>query len=87
MDDLDDLKKGALAKLKLYQGMINDAKANEGKEDPSLLTKLKQLEKEAQGIEKDLKDIDDREREIKKKRDDAKKMIDEAYSNPEVINV
>ena len=87
LEDLDDLKFAAAAKLKQYQGMIDDAKANEGQQDPQLMGRLKQLEKEAAAIEKDLRDIDDREKEIKKKCDDAKKMIDDAYSNPEGIVV
>ena len=65
--------------------MIDDAKENEAVDDPQLQGRLKQLEKEAIGIENQLKDIDDKEIDIKKKRDEAKKMIDDAYSNPDAF--
>ena len=78
-----DKKKDAEAKLAEYKDLIAKAKANEGRDDPALMAELKQLEREAAAIEKDLKGINDKERELKDKRNQLKKLIDSAYENPD----
>jgi len=81
--DLDDTKKDATKKLQKYQGLIEDAQQEEGKEDPQLLGKLNQLEKEAAAIKVQIKDINDKQADIKAKKEEAKAFVDEAYANPD----
>jgi chromosome segregation ATPase len=84
-DKIDDLKlqrEDAFKKLAELKGLIDEAKAKAGKDDPDMIAKLKQLEQEAKVIEKDLKDIDDKIDDLKKKRSDLKKLIDDVKANP-----
>jgi len=64
-------------KLNMYKGLINDAKGKEGREDPELLAKLRDLDAEAKTLEREINDVDAKMNDLKKKRNDSRRLLDE----------
>jgi len=60
IDDLLVDREGTFKKLNELKNLIADAKARQGKDDPELLGKLKQLDLDARQLEKELKDTDEK---------------------------
>jgi chromosome segregation ATPase len=77
--DRDDTFK----KLNELKALIAEAKASQGREDPELLAKIRDIEAEAKVFEKELIDVDAKIADLKKKRGDAKKLLNEVLANPE----
>lgn len=65
-----------------YKGLIAEAKGKEGREDPELLARLKELEAEAKALEREVNDVDNKMNEVKKKRTDSRKLLDEIKRQP-----
>jgi len=79
---LDDV----IAMLNEYKNRIAKAKNQEGRDDPELLSKLKELESEAKGLERDIGDLEGKINDLKKKRNDSKKLLDDIKRNPQKYN-
>jgi chromosome segregation ATPase len=77
IDDLEMRRDQAMHKLAIYQDLIRQAKADQGRHDSVLMGQLRQLEAEAAGIEKDLQEIDTRVGELKRKRTEIRRYVDE----------
>lgn len=69
-------------KLKMYKDLIQDAKGKEGREDPELLAKLRELEGEAKALEREINDVDSKLNDLKKKRNDSKRLLEEIKKQP-----
>lgn len=72
--------------LNEYKNRIAKAKNQEGRDDPELLSKLKELESEAKGLERDIGDLEGKINDLKKKRNDSKKLLDDIKRNPQKYN-
>lgn len=83
IDDLLMNSEVCFKKLNELKGLLAEAKANQGKDDPELANKLKQIEQDVNRIEKDLKDTDDKINDLRKKRNEAKKLLDDIKANPD----
>jgi len=81
--DLDELKGNCQEDLDKYRDLIRDAKPVDHREDPTLMGILRQLDKEAAGIDSSLRDIEHKAKDIHKKRDEAKAQVDDAFNHPE----
>jgi seryl-tRNA synthetase len=81
--DLQIDRDGTFKKLNVLKALIAEAKAAQGREDPELLAKIRDIEADAKVFEKDLGDIDTKIADLKKKRGDAKKLLNEVIANPE----
>ena len=77
MDELERKRDDLYKKLAEYKNLIADAKSKEGKEDPELLAKLKELEAEAKALEREVNDVENKMNDLKKKRNDSKRLLDE----------
>ena len=62
--------------------MIADAKGREGRDDPELMAKLRDLESEAKSLEREINDVDAKMNDLKKKRNDSKRLLDEIKKQP-----
>ena len=69
-------------KLGEYKNLIAQAKSKEGRDDPELMAKLKELEGEAKGLEREINDLDNKMNDLKKRRNDSKKLLDEIKRSP-----
>jgi len=58
IDDLMGDTTSAFKKLDELKDLLEDAKANQGRQDPELASKLKSIELDALRLEKELKDAD-----------------------------
>ena len=52
-------------KLNEYKGLIADAKGREGRDDPELMAKLRDLESEAKSLEREINDVDAKMNDLK----------------------
>ena len=58
IDDLAQKRDDLYKKLGEYKNLIADAKSKEGREDPELLAKLRDLDAEAKALEREIGDVD-----------------------------
>ena len=86
IDNLEGKLDDAINMLNEYKNKIANAKANEGRDDPELLAKLKELESEAKALERDIGDLEGKINDLKKKRNDSKKLLDDIKKNPHKYN-
>ena len=81
--EMTDAQLEAERKLKIYEDLLKDAKLHDAAQNPQLLGKLKQLEKEADLIDTELQECAEGEKDSKRKRDELKSKIDRAYLSPD----
>lgn len=84
-DQIDDLalkREDLYKKLGEYKSLIAQAKSKEGRDDPELMAKLKELEGEAKALEREVADLDQKMNDLKKKRNDSKRLLDEIKKQP-----
>lgn len=67
----------------MLKQLLESAKQNQGRDDPELANKLRNIEAEVLRIEKDLKATDDNVNDLRKKRNESKKTLDEIRASPD----
>ena len=83
IDDLMGDTTSAFKKLDELKDLLEDAKANQGRQDPELASKLKSIELDALRLEKELKDADNQLNDLRKRRNESKKQLDDIKANPD----
>jgi len=73
----------AFKKLAELKGLLDDAKAKQGRQDPELAKKLRDIESEALRLERELKDADEQLEDLKKRRNESKRLLDDIKANPD----
>lgn len=83
ISDLEKQNLEASSRLQDLKGLIAQAKAKEGVDDPELYNHLKKLETQAKQVEKELKEIEEKTSDLKKNRNELKKAIENIEDNPD----
>jgi peptidoglycan hydrolase CwlO-like protein len=62
---------------------LDEAKSKQGREDPELAKKLRDIESEALRLERELRDADEQLNDLRKRRGESKKLLDDIKANPD----